>query len=168
MCCYYISYRQLFSHNINKCVLKLIFMIMKDSVLGRYMYKYFVCLWFIIALEKLSLIWRRHHCRWRTANFDLCSPLMTIEQWGFFSVPDLLWYWASVYNGYFRGPVTLTPFAESLAEELSLTVFTTKVCRGCDSNTQRSACGANALTQCATAAACCLLFLLFLFVCIWL
>ena len=33
--------------------------------------------------------------------------LMAIEQWGFFSVPHLLWHWAYVYNGHLRGPVIL-------------------------------------------------------------
>ena len=33
---------------------------------------------------------RRHHYRWRVANFDLKSRLTAIEQWGFFSVPYLL------------------------------------------------------------------------------
>ena len=92
-----------------------------------------------------SLIWRRHHCRWRAANFYICSALMAIEQWGLFSVPHLLWHGASVYNGHLRGPVTLTPIAERLAVELSLPVLTTKLCRGWDSNTQPSACKANAL-----------------------
>ena len=93
----------------------------------------------------------RHHYmyRWSTANFDLCLALMAIEQWGFFSVPHLLWHRTSVYNGHFRGPLTLTPIAEGLATVLSLTVLTTKVCRNWDSNTQHSACGANALTNCA-------------------
>ena len=36
--------------------------------------------------------------------------------------------------------------------ELSLSVFTTYVCRGWDSNTQPSACEVNALTHCATVA----------------
>ena len=50
--------------------------------------------------------------------------------------------------------MTLAPNAERLAVELSLPVLTTKVCRGLDSSTQPSACGAKALTQCcATAAA---------------
>ena len=31
-------------------------------------------------------------------SFDLCSALMSFEQWGFFSVPHLLWHGASVYN----------------------------------------------------------------------
>ena len=29
------------------------------------------CMEFIVPLEKFSLIWRRHHCWWRAANFDL-------------------------------------------------------------------------------------------------
>ena len=56
----------------------------------------------------------------------------------------------SVYNDHLRGPVTLTPIAERVAVELSLPVLTTLVYRGWDSNTQPSACGANALTHCAT------------------
>ena len=112
----------------------------------------FVCLEFIVPLENFSLIWRRHHYRWRAEIFYLCSALMAIEQWGFFCVPHLLWHGASVYNGHLRGPVTLTPIAERLAVELSLPVFTTWVCCGWDSNTQPSAWGANALTHCSTAA----------------
>ena len=60
----------------------------------------FICLG-IIPLEKFSLIWRRHHCRWRAANLDLSSA---IQQWGIFSVPCLLWHGKSVYNGHLRGP----------------------------------------------------------------
>ena len=37
-------------------------------------------------------------------NFDLCSALMAIEQWGFFSVPHLLWQGTFVYIGHLRGP----------------------------------------------------------------
>ena len=48
--------------------------------------------------------------------------------------------------------MTLTPIAEHLALELSLSVFTTLVCRGWDANTQTSARGAHALTHCATTA----------------
>ena len=72
--------------------------------------------------------------------------------WGSFSVPHLRWHGASVYNGRLRGPVTFAPVAERLAVELSLPVFTTKICRGWDSNTQPSAFGTNALIHCATAA----------------
>ena len=53
----------------------------------------------------------------------LCSALMSIEHWGFFKVPQLLWHGASVYNGHPEGPVTLTHIAERLAAELSLPVF---------------------------------------------
>ena len=41
-----------------------------------------------------------------------------------------------LYVGHLQGPVTLAPIAERLAVELSQLVFTTKVCRGWDSNTQ--------------------------------
>ena len=47
--------------------------------------------------------------------------------------------------------MTLTPFSERLAVELSLPVFTTNVCRVWDSNTQSAACRANDLTHSATA-----------------
>ena len=49
--------------------------------------------------------------------------------------------------------MTLTPVAERLAVEMSLSVFTSWACGGWDSNTQPSACDANALTDCANAAA---------------
>ena len=55
----------------------------------------------------------------------LGSALMAIRQWGFFSVPDLLWHGASVYNDHLRGPVKLTPIAERFAVELSLPDFMT-------------------------------------------
>ena len=76
----------------------------------------------------------------------------------------LLRHGASV-NGHLQGPVTFSPIAERLAVELSLSVFTTYVCRGWNLNTQPSACGANAddfaaavaqwvrATHCATTAA---------------
>ena len=111
-------------------------------------------MWGITSHSRIfSLIWRRHHYRWGIANVHLYSAHMAIKQWGFFSVPDLLWHRTSVYNGHLRGPVTLTPIAERLAGELSLPVLTCQVCRGWDSNTQPSACGANAFTNYATAAA---------------
>ena len=83
----------------------------------------FVCLELTVPLENFLLIWRRHHCRWRAANFDLYSALMVNEQWGFFSVLHLLWHGASVYNGHFRGPVTLQTNDERLAVELSQPVL---------------------------------------------
>ena len=80
-------------------------------------------------------------------NFDLCSALMAIERWGFISLQHLWLGHPFIMNGHLRGPVTLSPNAERLAVKLSLHVLTTKVCRGWDSNTQSSACGANALSQ---------------------
>ena len=51
---------------------------------------WFVCLFgmYFVLLENFSHIWRRHHYRWKAANFDLCSALMAIEQWGFFTYCD--------------------------------------------------------------------------------
>ena len=79
--------------------------------------------------------------RWRATIFDICSALMVIEHLRFCSVPHLLWHGASVYNGHLRGPVPLTPIAELLAVELTLSIFTTYVCCGLDFNTQPSTCG---------------------------
>ena len=103
--------------------------------------------WNEIFNQNFSFIRRRHHNRRRAVNFGLCSALIVIEQSGFLSVLHLLWHGTSVYNGHHRGPMTLTPVAERLVVELSLPVFTTYVCRECDSNIQPSACGANALTH---------------------
>ena len=101
-----------------------------------YLYMFlFVCVEFIVPLERIfSLIWRRHYCRWWAANFDLCSALVAIEQWGFFNVPHLLRHWPTFYNGHLRGPVTLAPVTERLAVELSLPFLTTQVCRDRGSN----------------------------------
>ena len=74
------------------------------------------------------------HLPWKAANLDLRSALMAIEQWRFFSVPHLLWHGTSVYNDHLREHVTLTHIAKRLAVELSLPVFTSKVCRCCDSS----------------------------------
>ena len=94
--------------------------------------------------ENSPFIWRRHHYRWRAAQFDLCAALMTIEQLEFCGLPHLLWHGATVHNGHLRGPLTITPITERMTLELSLPIFTTKVCRDSDSNTQPSACGADA------------------------
>ena len=76
-------------------------------------------------LKKISLVRRRHHYRWKASNFDICSALMAIEQWGFFFVSHLLSHGASFYNGHLRGSVTLILIAERKAVELLLPVFTT-------------------------------------------
>ena len=61
-------------------------------------------------------------------------------------MPHLLLRGASVYIGH---------IAERLAVELSLPVFTTKVCRGWDSNIQLSACEANVLRGGLEPCCCC-------------
>jgi hypothetical protein len=48
---------------------------------------------FYVLLKNFSLIWRRHHCRWRT-----------FEQGGFFIVPHLLWHGTSVFPVSSEGP----------------------------------------------------------------
>ena len=57
---------------------------------------------FYVPLKNFSLIWRRHHYRWRASNFDLCLAFMAIDQWEFFIVAHVLWHGASVYNGHLR------------------------------------------------------------------
>ena len=69
-------------------------------------------LWFYVPFENFLIIWRWHHYRWRASYFELYSALVVIEQGGFLSVSHLLWHGVSIYNGYLRGPVTLTPVAE--------------------------------------------------------
>ena len=85
----------------------------------------FVCLGFFVQLKNFSLIWRCHHWQRRASNFEQCSAFMAIEQWGFLSVPHLVWHRPYFYNDHIRGPATDTPIAERLAVELSLPVFTT-------------------------------------------
>ena len=46
----------------------------------------FVCLWIYDPLEDFSLIWIRHHYRWRASTLDHYSTLIAIEQREFFSV----------------------------------------------------------------------------------
>ena len=48
-----------------------------------YMFVILVCLGVFVPLETFSRIWRRHHDRWRVANFDLCSALIAFDQWGY-------------------------------------------------------------------------------------
>ena len=61
-------------------------------------------------------------------------------------------FYISLKNGHLREPVTLTLVPERLAVEVSLHVLTNLVCRGWDSNTQPSTCGAIALIDCVIAA----------------
>ena len=53
---------------------------------------------FLVPFENFSLIWIRYHYQWRATRFDQCTALITIEQWGFFSVPHLLWHETSVHT----------------------------------------------------------------------
>jgi hypothetical protein len=61
-----------------------------------------VCLGFTSHSRFFSLIWRRHHCRWRAAKYSLCLALRTFEQGWIFIVPHLLWHEASVFSGLIR------------------------------------------------------------------
>ena len=36
----------------------------------------FVCLWFFVPLQNFSLIWRRHHNRWRAENLNYARHLL--------------------------------------------------------------------------------------------
>ena len=75
---------------------------------------------FYVPLKNISLIWRRHHCRWRAANLGLCSALRAFEQGGIFIVPHLLWHGASVFPVSSEGPPHLVAFydTQGVAEDL--------------------------------------------------
>ena len=45
---------------------------------------------------------------------------IAIKQWGFFNVPHVLWHGPTVNSCHLRGPVTLKPVDQHLAEEMSL------------------------------------------------
>ena len=45
-----------------------------------------------------------------------CNLLPTLDTYGHWAVRVLLWHGSFIYNGHLRGPVTLTPIAERLAE----------------------------------------------------
>ena len=120
----------------------------KTLILIIYIQVHVDCFGFSVPLENFSLMWRRHHYRWRAATFDVYSTLMAIKQWGFFNVPLLLWHLFIIV-------ITFTSALERLEMELSLPVLTTWVFRGQDSNTQLSAYEAYAIADCATAGATC-------------
>ena len=114
----------------------------------------FICLyvfWGISSHSKnFSLKWRRHH--YGKFYFDLCSALMVIGLWRFFSVPHLLWHGVSIYNGHLAPRTRDTHnFCRVFASGAVTTCFYDFDLLRWDSNTQPSACGANALTDCATA-----------------
>ena len=53
-----------------------------DTELFPLLFISFVCLVFFVLLENFSLIWIRHHYRWKAANFELCSALIAIRSKG--------------------------------------------------------------------------------------
>ena len=63
--------------------------------------------WGCSSHSRIFHSWRRQHDRWRAANFNqrVCSGLMAIEQWWFFSVPHLLWHGTLNYCREFGGGV---------------------------------------------------------------
>ena len=89
--------------------------------------------------RNFPLTWKRHHDRCRASKWT-----WTLSCEG---SPHLLWNWASVCSGHLWWPVKLS----GMTVELSLSVFTTKVFRRWDWNTQPSRCEANTLTDRANA-----------------
>ena len=94
--------------------------------------------WFFVPLEKCTLTWRRHHYQWGASNFDLylvhIHVLITPEQWGFFDVPNLLWYRTSVYMEISEVSWHSYLLPSVFAMELSLPVLMTWVFRNRESN----------------------------------
>ena len=117
-------------------------LIVKYWHLVMYVVCLFVCL-FDVPLENFSLIWRRHHYRWRAWNFYLCLEPMIMEQWGFFRVPQLLWHQA-VYNG------QLLP--SSWRWSCQYLFYDCFYHRSVATGIWTPACGANVVTHCTTAA----------------
>jgi hypothetical protein len=73
----------------------------KISWAGR---KWLIIYGFASRSRNFPLIRRRHHCRWRLRNIDLCSALRVFEQAGIFIVPHLLWHGTSVFPVSSEGP----------------------------------------------------------------
>ena len=63
---------------------------------------YWLFVWSFSSLENFSL--ETSPLPVKGCKFDLCPALMAIEQWGFFSVPHLLWHGALIYNGHIQDP----------------------------------------------------------------
>ena len=76
------------------------------SVIFHLQFKIKIICVFSTPLDNFSLTWRSHSYRWKSANVDLCSALMVIEQRGFFSESNLLWHDKSVYKCGIRGSMT--------------------------------------------------------------
>ena len=103
----------------------------------------YVCLFVRLFVEGLSSYSRIFHSYGDASITGEGLQMLTYSR-HFFSVPHLLLHEASVSNGHLRGPLTLTPIAERLTVELKIPILTTYVCSDWDSNSQPSACRANA------------------------
>ena len=89
-----------------------------------------------VPLENCSLIWKRHHYRWRAANFDIWSALMVIQLKGFFNMPHILWHSPRTHD---------TLVAKRWAVELSLPAFYDLGLSQPEIELRSPACEANAL-----------------------
>ena len=74
---FFVNFNILFIYVLHVCLVHFFFIYL------------FVVLRFIRAFSLRGI---RHYFRWRASKFDLYSPLMSIEQWRFFSVPHILWH----------------------------------------------------------------------------
>ena len=107
------------------------------------LFGFFLRMGFIVLLENFSLIWTRHHNRWRVQILTYARHSWPLSSDGFLACyiycdtghPFIMVISKDPWH---------TPIAELLAVGLSIPVFTTKVCRGWYSNIQPSACGATA------------------------
>lgn len=63
---------------------------------------FFFCPLLYFPLQNMSLKCKRHHCRWRAAQFRRCSSYMTFDQEAKFIVPHLLWQITMVLSGHMR------------------------------------------------------------------
>ena len=108
----------------------------------------------LVPLENFSLIWRRFHNQSRTANFDICSAFMAIEQWGFFSMPDLLWHGHPFIMVISEDPWHSHLLPSVLQWSCHYLFWRIYDPSRLGSYTQPSSCEANVLTDCATAAVC--------------
>ena len=92
---------------------------------------FFVCLGFLRPIREFFTHMEAPPFPVKDFKFWPISAHMAIEQWGFFSVPQLLWHGASVYNDHLRGLHHLRELVtpEVLAVELSLPVLMTGLSR---------------------------------------
>jgi hypothetical protein len=65
---------------------------------------------FYAPLKNISLIWRRHHCRWRAAKIRPMLGAQGLWAGGIFIVPHLLWHGTSVFPVSSEGPPHLVAF----------------------------------------------------------